>query len=621
MTDLAHIYVCHHRRGFTFGDEVFKPIHVGRALTSHGIGVPGDDSGENISKKNKEFCELSALYWAWKNDPSAEWIGLMHYRRFLDFSGKGGVADVHGCINYDLVDEDLLVRLGLTAKDVERVIKENPHALAIVPKKWSVKKAGFRSLHDHYVLSDHHHAKDLELTRKVLCELYPAHEKFFDKALSNDEGYFTNIFVLKREVFNEYCEWLFNILFEVERRNNLDNYSIAARRIYGYLSERLLNVFLETKNLSRAQYVELERVFIKSTDLPAQVMSPTAAPENAVSIVIASDDNFVPHLAALIESIKDSLCRDRFLDLIVLDGGISPANRILLRRQFSINLHQHGRLEFVDCTHLYTDVETHMHFSTSTFYRIGLGEILKNHHKVIYVDCDMIVLDDLAKLWDIDLQGKTVGAVPDVIMKSFVNSGTPSMKEAGGKPSRLYLKEYVGLGDRYDEYFQAGLIFFDLDRYRELDIADSALEDLLSKKYWFLDQDILNKYLLGCVKFLDTSWNCVNVSGDISGGLDKEWAAKIAEDLKSPKIVHYAGFEAKPWNNRAAPWASVYWFYLRKTFWYESVIQNFSYAPTVNASLNRSFGYRVARAIWRRCPSFLRSATSSAAHRFVRFYS
>ena len=205
----------------------------------------------------------------------------------------------------------------------------------------------------------------------------------------------------------------------------------------------------------------------------------------------------------------------------------------------------------------------------------------------------MIVLDDLSKVWDIDLNGCVIGAVPDVIMKSFVSYGTPALAETGGRPSRIYLKNYVGLGDRYDEYFQAGLIIFDLDEYRRIDISKNAIDELLEKKYWFLDQDILNKYLLGRVKFIDTSWNCVNVSADIVGGLSKEWATKVSEDLKHPKIVHYAGFEAKPWNNPSVPWADVYWFYLRKTFWYESVVHRFTRQVTVNGTAIGSafYGY------------------------------
>jgi hypothetical protein len=113
----------------------------------------------------------------------------------------------------------------------------------------------------------------------------------------------------------------------------------------------------------------------------------------------------------------------------------------------------------------------------------------------------------------------------------------------------------------------------------------------------------------------------VNVSADIVRGLNKEWAAKVLEDLKAPKIVHYAGYEAKPWNNKNAPWALIYWFYLRKTFWYESVYGHSSgTGEMAQKSLHQGIGYKILRAIWRRSPNFIRFLTHGLAHRFTNFY-
>lgn len=617
---IIHIYVCHHRPSYLVQDDVFKPIHVGAALSARALDMETDMGSESISHKNREYCELTAMYWAWKNDSSADWIGLMHYRRFLAFQDTKSAADMYGCINFDVLNEDTATSTGLNSMTVRKHIENNSALKAILPTKWDVRNIGFDSIADHYRESDYHHAKDLLTTRQVISERCPSYLGHFDHVLRGSTGYFTNVFVLQRQIFNAYCEWLFDILFEVEKRTDLTNYSVAGRRIYGYLAERLLNVYLTSLNLQKDEYLELRRTFFQNTEVPAPMPTLPPPPENGMSLVIASDNNFVPHLAALIESIKDTTPEQSYLQICVLDGGISPKNRKLLHMQFLKDLKQPGSLHFLDCSHLYKDVDVHMHFSTSTFYRIDLGSILPNHAKVIYIDCDTIVQGDLTELWNLDLNSKAVAAVPDLIMKNFVRHRTPAMKAAGGMPAADYLSTYVGLGSAIDDYFQAGVIVFDLAHYRQLNVANRALDDLKSKRYWFLDQDILNKYLVGQVKFLDTSWNCVNMIMDILPGLNAEWAAKAKQDFAAPKIIHYAGFEAKPWNNHKAPWAEVYWYYLRKTYWYESVALKFPPTSDEGKLINKGKAYVMLRSLWRSLPNSVKVNLGAAMHRFNRWY-
>lgn len=502
-----------------------------------------------------------------------------------------------------------------------KLISENSDLKAILPTRWSVKKAGFRSLDDHYRNSNHHYGKDLDVTREVLAEKYPGHLSYFDEVMAGDSGYFTNVFVLRRDVYDRYCEWLFDILFEVESRTDLTNYSVAAKRIYGYLAERLFNVYLASLGLRSNEKVELKRTFFNKTESYEGVGLISPPFVGAMTLVIASDDNFVPHLAALLESIKENTATQYDLQICIFDGGITLKNRSLLQKQFKQGLRHKASLVFVDCTHLYNDVDVHMHFSKSTFYRIDIGKILSNHKRAIYIDCDTIVQGDLTKLWELDLEGYAVAAAPDIIMKSFVKNQTLSMLETGSRPAGEYLEKYVGLGRDVDKYFQAGIIVFDLERYRLLGISEPALEDLKSKKYWFLDQDILNKYLIGNVKLIDTSWNCVNMTMQILTGLSAEWASKAKEDFMAPNVIHYAGYEAKPWNNAGAPWAEVYWNYLRRTYWYEVVALKFPISKDTPADFHKGFGYRIMRAVWRCSPNIIKLQMSNLAYYFTRWYS
>jgi lipopolysaccharide biosynthesis glycosyltransferase len=176
--------------------------------------------------------------------------------------------------------------------------------------------------------------------------------------------------------------------------------------------------------------------------------------------------------------------------------------------------------------------------------------------------------------------------------------------------SKDYFSNYLGLKDRYDEYFQAGLLVIDLERYSNLNIHTIAREELAKNVFWFVDQDLLNKYFLGDVKFLDTSWNCLNTIMNSKNLVGSFWASKIAEDFENPKIVHYAGYEAKPWINTNVAWSEVYWYFLRKTFWYESVF-DFRVNNKKKDSLRfgvdfAGYAYELIRRIWVVMPYYVK---------------
>ncbi|MBO1323820.1 DUF4422 domain-containing protein [Acetobacter sp. TBRC 12305] len=620
--DVSHavvrLYMCHHGAGYFFSDEVFVPLHVGRALTDRLLPFAGDDTGDNISAKNREYCELSAIYWMWKNAPPSDWLGVMHYRRLFDFRQTGRKLDRYGCIPVAELNDATRASFGLNAAQVLACLESNPGVDAILPRKWSVRSAGYATIRAHYGEAPYHHAADLELTRQVIAERHPDYLGAFDRYMADQSGYFTNMFIFRREIFDRYCAWLFSILFAVERRHDRSNYGPQARRVFGYLAERLLSVFLIGEIDRGLKILELDRVFFQSTPVSgvaatqgSDAMSgnvPQLMPldgQDIITVVIAADDNFVPHLAALIQSITHSLAPDRGVEILILDGGITKTNRNALFVQ-TRGVSSVARLRFLDCSAMYREIAVHMHFSVATFFRIALGDILPRHSRVLYLDCDTIVLADISRLWDLDLGGACVAAAPDLIMKSFIKRNVLAFNEA--LPAGRYVRERLGLREDGRDYFQAGVLVFDLDRFRDLGIAPRALADLRSNQYWFLDQDVLNKYLQGHVKLLDTAWNCISTVAAILPGLDQNWREKALEDIQVPKIVHYAGQDAKPWNNAAAPLAQFYWYFLRQTVWYEQVCWGGqAHGRAVMPAPSGGRMLRAARMVWRRLPLGLRT--------------
>lgn len=221
------IYVVTHKKRVNISSKLYVPIQVGKVHSNINLGYLRDDLGdENISSKNKTFCELTALYWIWKYDKKNNYIGFCHYRRF--FSNFRGISHKK-C----LLKETKLLKI-LENYDI------------ILPKKYVWKD---RTVAEKYYIGGKGLKKDLDIVRDVISDYYPNYAVSFDAVLNNKSASYCNMFIMNRKLLNEYCNWLFTILFEVEERIDISQYSPEEARVFGYLGEILLNVWAEGKSL------------------------------------------------------------------------------------------------------------------------------------------------------------------------------------------------------------------------------------------------------------------------------------------------------------------------------------------------------------------------------------
>ena len=214
-------------------DTMYLPVQVG-AEGKMSLGYTRDNEGENISSKNPNYCELTGLYWAWKN-LKAEYLGMAHYRRH--FSGKK-----HG---------DKWMRIA-TRREMEAFLDEKE--ILLPPKR----NYFIETTYNQYAHA--HHAEDLDLTREILVEKYPEYVATFDQCMKRTSGHKFNMFVMKREYADQYCEWLFSVLFELEKRLDISSYSKNDARVFGFVSERLLDVWMETNAM---KYREIPVMFME----------------------------------------------------------------------------------------------------------------------------------------------------------------------------------------------------------------------------------------------------------------------------------------------------------------------------------------------------------------------
>lgn len=198
-------------------DPLYIPLHVGRAGSAD-LGFLGDDTGDNISALNPYFCELTGMYWLWKNYHDAKNIGICHYRRYL-------------------INEDGAL---FTEIEINRLLSQ----CDIITTKLLDLTCSY-----YHGFGENHHLKDLITTGDVLKEKYPAYADIFDSLVHGTHTYFGNIFITSKKCYDNYCAWLFDILFEVQKRTDMSGYNDYNQRLFGFLSEFLQTVYIRHNGL------------------------------------------------------------------------------------------------------------------------------------------------------------------------------------------------------------------------------------------------------------------------------------------------------------------------------------------------------------------------------------
>ena len=227
-------------------DGIFLPIHVGAAISKDNMGMQRDDqvNGEpcdNISDKNKNFCELTALYWAWKNIkkiyPNIKYIGLNHYRRYFDFAVNDTFKDLK------IRKESEISSYSLNTVRLNNFLQQGNCILA-------KKNIYFYPIYIDYCIN--HISDDYRLLKTIIQKTAPDYARSFYYIFNvNNKLSPFNMFITTYEEFEKYCDWLFSILFEVEKAKSLEGYSSVQARIYGYMAERLFNVYIYHNNIKK----------------------------------------------------------------------------------------------------------------------------------------------------------------------------------------------------------------------------------------------------------------------------------------------------------------------------------------------------------------------------------
>ncbi len=254
MPDQIKIVIATHKKYRMPEESMYLPLQVG-AEGKEDLGFAKDNSGINISAKNYCYCELTGLYWAWKN-LDCKYLGLVHYRRY--FKGKAKSRDKFKKI--------------LTEKEALDLLSEHS---VLLPKKRHYYIETNRSQYVHA-----HHSVGMMQTESVIKSYYPEYVESFYKIMKGRSGHRFNMFIMEKKLLDAYCEWLFDILGKVEANIDISGWNESEQRIFGYLSERLLDVWLE-KN--RIDYKDIPYMYMEKLCWSKKIFSFVKrkfAPEN-----------------------------------------------------------------------------------------------------------------------------------------------------------------------------------------------------------------------------------------------------------------------------------------------------------------------------------------------------
>ncbi|MCM1385714.1 MAG: DUF4422 domain-containing protein [Bacillus sp. (in: Bacteria)] len=211
------IFTMTHKKFKEPADPIYLPLQVGKACGEN-LGYAGDDTGDNISAKNCYYGELTGVYWVWKNVHTSDYVGVCHYRRYF-CTEKGRI---------------------LNEADYHNILKEYD---MIVSKKLKLNFSYFDGYASDYNIFD------LVTTGEVIRQKYPDYYDNFERLVHGNGTYFANMMAADKALYDEYCAWLFSIFDEVEKKIHPENYDDYHKRVFGFISEFLLMVWVETKGL------------------------------------------------------------------------------------------------------------------------------------------------------------------------------------------------------------------------------------------------------------------------------------------------------------------------------------------------------------------------------------
>lgn len=553
----------------TINDSPYVNVRCG-AVFDHrkGITMLGDNTGDNISNKRMSFCELTVQYWAWKN-VDADYYGLCHYRRYLSFDNKEYKASKNehdnGCISVDYLTDAVKKKFKLDDQSIQEMT-DHYDVIACMPI--DSPKSNLQAMKDS---PDYHNIEDMYEAIKIIHEKYPYMDSIVHEYMNSKEVRLYNCWIMRKNIFEEYSQWLFSILFELEKRIDMSTYGLQKYRTPGTIGERLFGIFcLYLTKRKDVRFKNQQLLFIEHPE--KNISLKPFWGRDQVTIASNFNNNYVHTFSVSLISFLKSINSESKYEFIILSEDISEVNKKILNA--IVDAYSNVHLSFYNPFFLLSGVKLFVNnsvYSKDLYVRVIIPYILSNYDKVLMVDADTIIKKDLAVLYNTNVDNYMMAAVRDVVYGGYINGVVPGTLE--------YTKSVLRLDNPYD-YCNTGVILLNLVRIRNNYSCEDVLHEIDVQRYRVYEQDMLNSLFHNQVLFLDPRWNLFTYTSDIikkcveMAPLNDYLAYQEARE--NPFIIHYAA-HPKPWWTNNADFGVVFWKFARLSPFYEELVAQLSW--------------------------------------------
>lgn len=401
-------------------------------------GVRHDDEGDNISVWNDQFNDASTLYWAWKNCEN-DYYGFFQYRRFLSFNQEMLEKEVFEW-KCDTNDDDSFEKLHLNDESSMRKLIESYDVITCNPLQYD---KDYYSLYQQYCDDPHEHEKDLKLLLSIIQEKYPEYMPAVRESLfKSPKGYFANCFIMKKEYFDQYCRFLFDVLLEFREKADTEDYSFTERRAPGFLSERMLGFFYAHLQMNTdCKITQLQKCFFRTT---REQPIARAFEEQKTAIVLSVDRKGMPDCSATVQSILEHANPNCKYDIVLFHEDLSG---YAIKRFCKVAQPGHISLRFVNISSYLVekDLEKQSFEARQPRYCLVLADVLREYDRCVWIPKGSVVKRDLAEADQIQMGSQCLCVQTPLsadLLKLNEKIKTRTQKKKNNNVSALHL-EYL----------------------------------------------------------------------------------------------------------------------------------------------------------------------------------